>query len=82
METPKNICCSHCESDKIETSIAIGKSAEVGNVGPKYKANWLMMGVSQMYCDLCLDCGELIRFYIKDKTDRQWDKTPGSLGSK
>ena len=73
--------CQYCGSEKIETSVAWGKSAETGNVGLKYKSGFLV-GVVQTYSDLCLDCGSIIRSYIKEDTDKKWSKTPGSLGSR
>lgn len=73
--------CEHCSSTRIEEGVAIGKSAEAGNIGPKYKSG-LLIGVVQMYCDICLDCGEIIRFFIKEDTDKKWVKKPGSFGSK
>ncbi|HBF2562754.1 TPA: hypothetical protein KN211_001210 [Clostridioides difficile] len=30
--------------------------------------------VSKTYSDLCLDCGEIVRTYIKGETDRNWCK--------
>jgi len=82
MESSEKHTCQNCGSSRIEQGIAISQSAETGNIGPKYKANLLMTGVSQMYCDMCLDCGEIIRLYIKDKTDRNWIKKSGVIGSK
>ncbi|MBE6071204.1 MAG: hypothetical protein E7208_04500 [Clostridium butyricum] len=73
--------CPHCESENIEESISIGQSAETGNIGPNYKKAFLV-GSVQMYCDLCLDCGEITRFYIKEDTNKKWCKSPGSLFSK
>lgn len=73
--------CPNCGGTNIETGVAIGKSADTGNIGPKYKKG-LLIGVTQMYCDICLNCGEITRFYIKDSTDKNWSKNPGSLGSK
>ena len=35
-----------------------------------------------MYCDICLDCGEITRFFIKESTDKKWNKKSGSLFSK
>lgn len=76
--------CTHCGSERIEQGIAWGKSAETGNVGLKYKAGILIsvVGVVQVYSDFCLDCGTILRSYIKEDTNKQWVKTPGSLGSK
>ena len=72
--------CPYCGSKNIEEGIAWGKSAEVGNVGLKYTK--IITGVSQVYSDLCLNCGSLVRSYIKNMTDRKWSKKPGSLGGK
>ncbi len=73
--------CPYCGSMRIEYGVAWGKSAESGNVGLKYKAGFLT-GVVQVYSDLCLDCGSLLRTYIKEDTNKVWSKNPGSLGSK
>lgn len=73
--------CLHCGSTKIEEGVSIGKAADTGNVGPKYKIGFLI-GVAQMYCDICLNCGGITRFFIKENTDKKWVKTPGSIGSK
>jgi hypothetical protein len=76
-----NMSCSNCGGTRIESGVAIGQSAEPGNIGPKYN-NGIFIGVTQMYCDICLDCGEILRFYIKDRTDRTWSKKPGTFGTK
>ena len=73
--------CPYCGSERIEIGVAWGKSAETGNVGLKYSKG-ILTGVAQVYSDLCLDCGTLVRAYIKDRTDRKWSSKPGSLGSK
>ena len=73
--------CRNCNSSRIEEGIAIGQTAESGNIGPKSRKG-IFDHVSQMYCDICLDCGELVRFYIKDSTDKVWVKKPGSFGTK
>jgi hypothetical protein len=73
--------CPHCDSTNIEKGISIGKSAEAGSVGPKFSSG-IFTGVAQMYCDLCLDCGEITRFFIKEDTDKKWIKKPGSFGTK
>lgn len=73
--------CPHCGGTRIESGVSIGLNAETGNIGPRYNTG-MMISVIQMYGDLCLDCGEILRFYIKDLKDRKWNKNPGSLGSK
>ena len=75
--------CTFCGSDNIETDVAWGKSAETGNVGLKYKSGFLgAAGVVQVYSDLCLDCGSLIRSYIKEDTGKEWIHRPGTNGTK
>ena len=76
--------CPYCSSGRIERGIAWGKSAESGNLGLKYTSGGLfgLTGVVQVYSDLCLDCGSVLRTYIKEDTDKNWSHSPGSLGSK
>ena len=73
--------CPNCSSTNIEEGVSIGKSAEAGNVGPRFSGG-LFTGVVQMYCDICLNCGEITRFFIKENTDKKWIKKPGSRGTK
>jgi len=47
--------CPCCGSERIEVGIAWGKSADMGNIGLKYKEGFFV-GVSQVYSDL--DDGE------------------------
>jgi len=72
--------CPYCGSENIEIGVAWGKATEKGNVGLKYQ-NGLLAGVVQVYSDLCLDCGSLLRTYVKDIRPRQWSKRPSSLGT-
>ncbi len=73
--------CFYCGSERIEEGVAWGKAAEAGNVGLKYNKA-ILVGVVQVYSDLCLDCGTLLRSYIKEDTNKNWSKRPGSLGSR
>lgn len=50
--------CPNCDSTNIAKGVSIGKSAKTGNVGPKFSSG-LFTGVAQMYCDICLNCGEI-----------------------
>ena len=68
--------CLHCYSTNIEEGVSIGKSAEAGSIGPRFRGI-LFDGVVQMYCDICLNCGEITRFFIKEDTDRKWLKKSG-----
>ena len=72
--------CPCCGSERIEVGIAWGKSADMGNIGLKYKEGFFV-GVSQVYSDLCLDCRTILRSYIRDNPNREWDHNPGSLGT-
>lgn len=63
----------------------MGKSAEGGYVGLKYKNGtgfFSLTEVVQVYSDLCLDCGAILRSYIKEDTDKNWSHDTGALGSK
>ena len=73
--------CPNCSSTNIEEGVSIGKTAETGNIGPRFSRG-LLTGVAQMYCDICLDCGEITRFFIKESTDKKWVKKAGSFGAK
>jgi hypothetical protein len=59
--------CKNCES------VNISRGLTLGNLGPKYKVG-IFIGVEQMYIDVCEDCGEIVRFYIKPKKQREWYK--------
>ncbi len=66
--------CPYCGSERIETGIAWGKYPESGNVGLKSRVG-VFGEVTEVYSDLCLDCGTIVRTYIKDKTDKKWVKS-------
>jgi len=76
--------CPYCGSERIQFSVAWGKSAESGNIGLKYTTEGLfgLTGVVQVYSDLCLDCKSILRTYIKEDTDKDWSDRPGSWGCK
>ncbi len=74
--------CPYCGSERIESEIAWGKAANAGNVGLKFRAKLGLIGVAQVYSDLCLDCKSIIRSYIKEDTDKKWDHVPGSIGTR
>lgn len=76
--------CPYCGSQRIEQSVAWGKSAETGNIGLKYSTGsdlFSLTGVVQVYSDLCLDCKTILRTYIKEDTNKDWSHEPGSIGS-
>ena len=80
----KHMKCPFCGSERIETEVAWGKSAESGNVGLKYEGGGFFGtgAVAQVYSDICLDCKTIVRSYIKEDTDKEWTHTPGAFGSK
>ncbi len=65
--------CCHCGGDNIETGIAWGQMAEIGIIGLVYKGS-ILSSVVQVYSDVCLDCGEIVRTYIKDTSNKKWHK--------
>ena len=69
--------CPNCKSNNIETGVAIGITAEINSVGPKVKSG-IFVGAEQMYCDICNDCGEIVRIYVKDFKNKKWYKKGGS----
>ena len=77
----KKMKCPYCGSERIETGIAWGKTAESGYIGLKSRVG-VFGNVSQVYSDLCLDCGTIVRSYIKESTDQKWVKSAGPFGSK
>lgn len=76
--------CPHCGSERIEVGIAWGKSAEAGSVGLKFNASGFFsyVNVAQVYSDLCLDCKSILRTYIKEDTDKDWNHLCDNLGMK
>ncbi|WP_163969579.1 hypothetical protein [Oceanobacillus halotolerans] len=60
-----------CGSTTIEESVSIGLTAKSGSIGPQYRKG-ILVSVAQMYSDICLDCGEITRLYIKENADKNW----------
>lgn len=65
--------CKNCGSHNIEKSIRMGNSGDAQTFGLKY-SKALFSAVVPVYCDLCLDCKEIVRMYLKDDTNRKWIK--------
>ncbi|MTI95857.1 MAG: hypothetical protein FH749_10300 [Firmicutes bacterium] len=63
--------CKQCGSGNIKQGIIMGQTSGAGYIGPQYKATFLT-SVARTYCDLCLECGEILRMYIKQSTDKKW----------
>lgn len=67
--------CQYCNSDRIEKRVQIVDNNYGESVGIKYKkVNGLMNRVSKIYCDICLECGAIIKSYIDLPEDAVWIK--------
>lgn len=74
--------CPHCSSTNIKEGVSIGKTGDSGSIGPQYRFGIVAgtqyrfgidVGTAPMFCDLCLDCGEITRMYVKEKNlDKKW----------
>lgn len=65
--------CPYCGSERIESRILWSKTAETGAIGLAYKSA-IFVGTAQVYSDLCLDCGSIIKTYIEGDTNKKWIK--------
>ncbi len=65
--------CKQCGKSNIEVGVKLGMSTEPANFGPKYSKS-VFIGTAPAFCDLCLDCGEINRIYIKSETNKKWLK--------
>lgn len=66
-----NEACPYCGSKNIKKELAVGTSIQNSSLGIKYKP-FLTTYYEDIYVDLCIDCGSITRFYIKN-TDRPWE---------
>lgn len=67
--------CKNCGGNNIEEGIAWGIANQALDVGLKYNSLMMTSAVSA-YSDVCMDCGEILRIYIMDKSKRKWKKNP------
>ncbi|MBO4879038.1 MAG: hypothetical protein J5544_02140 [Clostridia bacterium] len=74
--------CPYCGSEHIEEGVAWGKTVDTGCVGLRYTRGTLWTGIAQVYSDLCLDCGAILKSYIKEDTKKEWSHAPGSRYSR
>ena len=63
--------CPHCGSGDVATGLAMNQNADVGSIGLRYKTGFLFLGTEQLYADLCLTCGSVVRFFVKE-AKRNW----------
>jgi hypothetical protein len=75
--------CPHCGGGNIVVELKLGQTAEVGSIGPEFRAG-IFTGNEALYIDLCRDCGTVTRTYVKN-TKKDWmspaSKRPGCLGT-
>lgn len=58
--------CSYCGSENIVEGVSWVQSMEgTREVGLRHQGRFFL-GVSQVYSDLCLDCGTIVRSYVKE----------------
>jgi hypothetical protein len=63
-----NATCSNCGGTRIESGVAIGESAEVGNIGLKYNSGKMTLGIIINICaGLIIPWIFGIILYFKDK---------------
>lgn len=63
--------CPYCGSERIETGIVWGKTAQTGSIGLQYRSG-ISIGVAPAYSDLCLECKSIVRSYVLDEKERNW----------
>jgi uncharacterized Zn finger protein len=64
--------CIYCSSENVTHRIVVCQQNEVGLIGLKYRKARIFYGAEQIYADLCMECGTIVRQYV-EKTDRDWD---------
>ncbi len=63
--------CPYCGSTDIVYNIRVKKSVESGWVGLDYRAVGPLSGTEPLLADLCLNCGTVLRFHVRN-TSRRW----------
>lgn len=63
--------CPNCGDTDIARDIKVQKSVEAGWVGLDYKALGPLRGTEPLLADLCLNCGTVCRFHVKNPA-RKW----------
>jgi hypothetical protein len=66
--------CSECGSTEITEGIAVSQSAVSGEIGLSCKSLAFLTASAPLFADLCIKCGTVVRFYVRD-TDKQWIKS-------
>ena len=57
--------CKNCGSENVQEGITFRNSENESKIGFPYETKHTM-GIAAVYADVCLDCGEVLRIYVKD----------------
>jgi hypothetical protein len=63
--------CPYCGSSDLALGLKANQNAEVGTIGLAYKAAKIFVGTELLRADLCLSCGSVVRFFVKE-SKRNW----------
>ncbi len=71
MPDPNGPPCPHCGARMPVCGLRVNQNAEVGKIGFAYQALGIFRGTEPLQADLCLSCGTVLRFFVKE-TKRKW----------
>ncbi len=58
--------CLHCGGSSIQKGVEI-RTSENHSLGPRVKGPFgIFSAGSNLFCDICMDCGTLTRTYVND----------------
>lgn len=58
--------CQYCGNSNIQRNIQIGVNAEADSIGLEYYTKFVVIGTEAFLADLCLDCGSVVRLFVKN----------------
>jgi len=62
--------CPECGGTEIVQGLPLNQNAEVGSIGLPYKALGFFRGTEPLCADLCLKCGTVLRFFVKNPSHK------------
>ena len=63
--------CRICKGENITQGVSFTTNEMFDKVGPKYKDSGLKF-IEETICDICNDCGEILRIYVRPSEPRKW----------
>ncbi len=63
--------CPHCGGVEVAAGVQVIQNAEVGRIGVAYKTAKIFVAAEQLWADLCMNCGTVVRIFVKE-TKRDW----------